>query len=183
YPSGGGDVLMGSVVTRDDRLHRALKLTHMRLGFGVGANDVELVLRSLPSMPLRYAAHDAAARSLAQWLSTRPEVARVLHPALAGSPGHEHWAQLCSAAAGLFSIEFDTRYSTAQVDAFVDALRIFKIGFSWGGPMSLAVPYSTAAMRSWPAYAGAVVRLSIGLEDVADLRADLESAFEALAGG
>jgi cystathionine beta-lyase len=183
YPSGGGDVLMGSVTTIDSDLHLCLKATHMRLGFGVGANDVELVLRSLPSMPLRYAAHDAAARSLAQWLSTRPEVARVLHPALAGSPGHEHWAQLCSAAAGLFSIEFDTRYSTAQVDAFVDALRIFKIGFSWGGPMSLAVPYSTAAMRSWPAYAGAVVRLSIGLEDVVDLRADLESAFEALVGG
>ena len=90
YPSGGGDVLMGSVVTRDESLHLRLKLTHMRMGIGTGANDAETLLRSLPSIALRYAAHDRSARVLARWLQQQGEVAQVLHPALAGSRGHEH---------------------------------------------------------------------------------------------
>src|SRR5450830_838671 len=91
YPSGGGDVLMGSIITRDEALHARIQGTHMRLGVGVAGNDVEAVLRSLPSMALRYAAHDRTARVLAQWFRSRPEIAQVLHPALAGSPGHAHW--------------------------------------------------------------------------------------------
>jgi len=180
YPSGGGDVLMGSVVTVDEALHHQLSAAHMHLGLGVGANDAEMVLRSLPSIALRYAAHDAAARELALWLQSRPEVARVLHPALPGSPGHEHWQSLCGAAAGLFSIVFDERYGAGQVDAFVDALKLFKIGYSWGGPVSLAVPYDLRMMRGTAVYRGGLVRLSIGLEDVQDLKADLEQAFPAL---
>ena len=180
YPSGGGDVLMGAVTTRDDVLHERIKLAHMRLGLGVGANDVETVLRSLPSLPLRYAAHDAAARQLAAWFSQRPQAARVLHPALAGSPGHEHWAALCRGAAGLFSVVFDARYSLEQVDAFVDALKLFRIGYSWGGPVSLAVPYETANLRRASPYRGALVRFSVGLEAVEDLRADLEQALSVL---
>lgn len=186
YPSGGGDVLMGSVVTRDEALHIRLKLTHMRLGLGVGANDVEAVLRSLPSLALRYAAHDRSARALARWCQTRPEFAQVLHPALPGSPGHAHWAALCGSgegrAAGLFSVIFDARYSQAQVDAFCDALRLFKLGYSWGGPMSLVVPYELAGMRpNWPAHLarGSLVRFSAGLEAVEDLQADLAQALQA----
>ncbi len=99
YPSGGGDVLMGSAITRDPALHLRIKLTHMRLGLGVGANDAEAVLRSLPSVGLRYRAHDAAARELAAWMGGQPAVAQVLHPALPGSPGHAHWAALCARAA------------------------------------------------------------------------------------
>jgi cystathionine beta-lyase len=95
YPSGGGDVLMGSVITRDEALHIRLKLTHMRLGLGVGANDVEAVLRALPSIALRYDAHDRAARELAHWCQSRPEIAQVLHPALPGAPGHAHWQSVC----------------------------------------------------------------------------------------
>ncbi len=181
YPSGGGDVLMGSVTTRDEALHLELKMTHMRLGLGVGANDVELVLRSLASLPLRYAAHDASARRIAEWLAARPEVARVLHPALPGAPGHAHWRSHCRAAAGLFSVVFDARFAAAQVDAFVDALRLFRIGYSWGGPMSLAVPYQTSSMRSTAsAVKGVLVRLAIGLEGTDDLIADLEQALSAL---
>lgn len=187
YPSGGGDVLMGSVVTRDEALHLRLKLTHMRLGLGVGANDAETLLRSLPSMALRYRAHDATARALARWCQSRPEFAQVLHPALAGSPGHAHWAALCARdgldrpgrAAGLFSVIVDPRHGQERVDAFCDALRLFKLGYSWGGPMSLVVPYELAQMRErWPAHLreGTVVRFSVGLEDVADLQADLEQA-------
>jgi len=187
YPSGGGDVLMGSVITRDAALHTKLKLTHMRLGLGVGANDVEAVLRALPSLALRYRAHDAATRELARWCQTRTEFAQVLHPALPDSPGHAHWRALCrsgsGAAAGLLSVIFPSRYSQHQIDAFCDALKLFKLGYSWGGPMSLVVPYELTSMRSvWPAYLkrGTLVRFSIGLEAVADLQADLEQALQKL---
>jgi cystathionine beta-lyase len=188
YPSGGGDVLMGSVVTRDAALHLKLKLTHMRLGLGVGANDAEAVLRALPSLVLRYQSHDAGARALANWCLPRSEFAQVLHPALPDSPGHAHWRALCGdadgAAAGLLSVIFADRYAQAQVDAFCDALKLFRLGYSWGGPMSLVVPYELASMRSvWPNYLkrGILVRFSVGLEAVADLQADLAQALEKLA--
>jgi cystathionine beta-lyase len=188
YPSGGGDVLMGSVVTRDPDLHIRLKLTHMRLGLGVGMNDVEAVLRSLPSLALRYAAHDRTARALARWCQGRPEIAQVLHPALPTSPGHAHWRALCGEdegrAAGLFSVIFLERYSTQQVDAFCDALRLFRLGYSWGGPISLVVPYDLAPTRTvWPAHLarGTLVRFSTGLESVDDLQTDLVQALSALA--
>ncbi|RYF31639.1 MAG: cystathionine beta-lyase [Comamonadaceae bacterium] len=183
YPSGGGDVLMGSVTTRDARLHQALKLTHMRMGWGVGVGDVETLLRSLPSIALRYAAHDRAARVLARWFEGRDEIAQVLHPALESSPGHAHWRALCGVnnlAAGLFSVVFDERFSTEQVDRFCDSLKLFRLGYSWGGPVSLVVPYDIGLMRDaavarWP-HKGTLVRFSVGLEDVQDLRADLEQA-------
>jgi len=180
FPSGGGDVLMGSVTTRNPALHLKLNAAHMRMGWGVGANDAESVLRALPSLPLRYAAQDQAGRTLAQWWAQRPEVAQVLHPAWPGSPGHAHWKQLCTQAAGLFSIVFDARYGRAQVDAFVDALKVFKIGFSWAGPVSLVVSYDLKAMRATPAWQGILVRFSIGLEAVDDLIADSEQALAAL---
>ncbi len=202
YPSGGGDVLMGSIVTRNDALDQQLKLSRMRLGYGVAANDVELVLRSLPSIDMRYRAADQTARSLARWLKTRPEVEAVLHPAVEGAPGHDNWRKLCQIppsaviesaqnamnsvasssqydgmAAGLFSIVLHERYSQSQVDAFVDALKLFKIGYSWGGHLSLAVPYDIPSMRNpnvahWP-YRGGLVRFSIGFEDALDLQDDL----------
>ena len=186
YPSGGGDVLMGSVVTRDAGLHMKLKLTHMRLGLGVAGNDAEAVLRGLPSIGLRYRAHDEATRALARWMQQQPAVAQVLHPALEGSPGHAHWRALCGAAqggqgaaAGLFSVVFDARFTQQQVDAFCDALRLFKLGYSWGGPMSLVVPYELRTMRSKPSEhlaPGTLVRFSVGLEAVEDLREDLAQA-------
>jgi cystathionine beta-lyase len=181
YPSGGGDVLMGSLVTRDRALHLRLKMTHMRLGLHVAGNDTELVLRSLPTLPLRYAEQDRSARVLAQWLASRPEVAEVRHPALPAAPGHAHWAALCTQAAGLFSITFAAGITPAQGRAFVDALRRFRIGYSWGGPVSLAVPYEYPPRAGLP-QGGHLVRLAIGLEDTEDLRADLEQALAVLAG-
>lgn len=187
YPSGGGDVLMGSVITRDAGLHLKLKLTHMRFGIGVGMNDVELVLRSLPSIALRYRAHDVAARELAAWAQTQPEFVQVLHPALEESPGHAHWKALCSdaegRAAGLFSVILEARFSQAQTDAFCDALQLFRLGYSWGGPISLVVPYELETMRSgWPAHLlpGTLVRFSVGLEAVADLQGDIARALQVL---
>jgi len=177
YPSGGADVLMGSVVTRDEALQQRVHQAHATLGIGVAANDCELLLRSLPSIQVRYDAHDRSARALAQWLGEQPQISQVLHPALPGSPGHEHWRRHCSAAAGLFSVMFDARLDARQVDAFVDGLELFHLGYSWGGPMSLAVPYDLAAMRE-PAHRlpGHLVRFSIGLEAVDDLRADLQQS-------
>jgi len=180
YPSGGGDVLMGSVTTRDEALHQRLKATHMRSGWGVGGNDAELVLRSLPSLPLRYEAQDKAGRALALWWTERPEIRQVLHPALPGSPGHDHWARLCGQAAGLFSVVFDERYTPRQVHAFVDALRLFRIGYSWAGPVSLVVPYDLAAIRAKPAWKGTLVRFSLGLEATGDLIDDCLQALAAL---
>ena len=177
YPSGGGDVLMGSVVTRDAALHREILLTHMRLGLGVGANDAELVLRGLPSIALRYAAQDQAARELAVWMQAQAGVSRVLHPALPGSPGHEHWQRDARGAASLFSVVFDDAIAPERVVAFCDALRLFRLGYSWAGPVSLCVPYERAEMRGrdWQ-HAHGPVRFAVGLEAVEDLRADLERA-------
>ncbi|CAN5843592.1 cystathionine beta-lyase [soil metagenome] len=180
YPSGGGDVLMGSVTTRDPALHLRLTGTHMRMGWGVAANDAEAVLRGLPTLPLRYEAQDRAGRALAQWWAGRSEVSLVLHPAFTGSPGHGHWREQCCAAAGLFSVVFDERFSAAQVDAFVDALKLFKIGFSWAGPVSLVVPYDLSMIRAQPAWRGTLVRFSLGLEEVTDLIEDSRQALAAL---
>ena len=177
YPSGGADVLMGSVVTRDEALHHQLLYCHMRVGFGVAGNDAEAVLRGLPSMTLRYQAQDAATRALAVWMQGQAAVAEVRHPALAGSPGHAAWLRDCSGAACLFSAIFKPEISQAQVDLFCDSLQLFKLGYSWAGPMSLCAPYDVTSIRSvpWP-HRGGLVRFSVGLESVADLQADLSQA-------
>ncbi len=182
YPSGGADVLMGAVVTRDEALHHALLMTHMRLGLGVGANDAEAVLRGLPSLPLRYRAQDAATRELAAWMQAQPHVARVFHPALPDSPGHAAWQRDARGAAALFSVVFDAAVTPQQVDAFCDALRCFRLGYSWAGPMSLCMPYDVPELRTrpWP-YSARLVRFAVGLEDVEDLRADLARALQILA--
>lgn len=178
YQSGGSDVLMGATITVDRELHLKLKRARMRLGTGVSADDCSLVLRSLPSMKARFEAHDRTALSLARWLDTRAEIATVLHPALPGCPGHAAFMRDFSAAGGLFSVVFDERYSPAQIDAFVEALELFAIGWSWGGAHSLAMPYDIASMRTasqWP-HRGTLVRFYMGLEDEADLKADIEQA-------
>ncbi len=183
YPSGGADVLMGAVYTRDLALHERINDCHEHLGYGLGQNDVELVLRGLPTLELRYRAQDAATRQLARWMQAQPQVARVLHPALPGSPGHAHWCELSAGgAACLFSAVFQPQYSAAQVDAFVDELALFGIGYSWAGPMSLAVPYNMSRSRSLglPYEAGHIVRFAIGLEAADDLQADLAQALRRL---
>jgi len=181
YPSGGADVLMGSVVTRDQASHQQLLMTHMRLGLGVGANDAELVLRGLQTIGLRYAAQDVATRELSAWMQSQRGVARVLHPALPDSPGHAAWQRDARAAGCLFSVVFDERFSQTQIDAFCDSLRMFKLGWSWAGPISLCAPYNVGAIRArpWP-YRGALVRFAVGLEAVDDLRQDLTQALHHL---
>jgi cystathionine beta-lyase len=138
-------------------------------------------------MGLRYRAHDEATRALVLWADTQAEFVQVLHPALPGSPGHAHWKALCvnglGGAAGMFSVMLDPRFTRTQTDAFCDALRLFKLGYSWGGPMSLVVPYALEQIRSsWPAHLenGTLVRFSIGLEAVHDLQQDITQALGVL---
>jgi cystathionine beta-lyase len=178
YQSGGSDVLMGAVITRDAALNDQLAMAHMRLGLGVSPDDAFLVMRGLPSMQLRFDAHDAAARKVAAWLKGRPEIVRVLHPAFEDCPGHAMWKRDFTGAGGLFSVVFDARYTEAQTDAFVDALTLFGIGYSWGGANSLVMPYRIASMRKNWGDAGTLVRLNIGLESVDDLIADIAQALE-----
>lgn len=176
YQSGGSDVLMGAVMVRDQHLYVALQRAHMLLGMGVGMDDVYLILRSLPSMPLRFQAHDQAARAMASWLSQQPEIARVLHPALPDSPGHAIWQRDFNGAGAVFSVLFDNTYSAAEVERFVDNLRLFKIGYSWGGAISLVMPYAIQTMRENWTFSGQLVRFYIGLEALADLQADIKQA-------
>lgn len=181
YPSGGADLLMGSVVTRDAQLHQAVLMTHMRLGLGVGANDAELVLRGLNSIAVRYHAQDATTRHLAAWMQKQPGVVKVFHPALTDSPGHEHWLRDARGAACLFSVVFDEAIAQDRIDAFCDALKLFRLGWSWAGPISLCAPYNMSSIRTlpWP-YKGGLVRFAVGLEAAADLRADLAQALPVL---
>ncbi|MDP3842360.1 MAG: PLP-dependent transferase, partial [Oxalobacteraceae bacterium] len=181
YQSGGSDVLMGAVICRDTELNNRLLTAHMRLGFGVGMDDVYLLLRSLPTMRLRFEAHDRAAREVATFLKARPEITKLLHPAWEDCPGHANWKRDFTGAGGLFSVLFDAKYSEAQTDHFVNSLKLFKIGFSWGGPHSLCVPYRISQMRKDWHETGILVRFNIGLEDPADLIADIEQALAGMA--
>jgi cystathionine beta-lyase len=179
YQSGGADLLMGAVITRDRALNDLLALAHMRLGLGVSPDDAYLVQRGLPTMKMRFERHDASARELAAWFKARPEIAKVLHPAFEDCPGHAFWQRDFTGAGGLFSVVFDARFDEAQVDRMVDALTLFGIGYSWGGPNSLVMPYRISSLRDrWEG--GVLVRFNVGLEDPADLIADLARAFDAL---
>jgi cysteine-S-conjugate beta-lyase len=177
YQSGGSDVLMGAVITRNPDLVRKIEHAHMRLGVGVGMDDCYLVSRGLPNMKLRFKAHDDAARRVAGWLKTRPEIDRVLHPAFEDCPGHALWKRDFTGAGGLFSVIFNEKYPESLTDRFVDNLALFKIGYSWGGSHSLCVPYRVQGMRnaSWT-HKGQLVRFYIGLEDPEDLIKDIEQA-------
>jgi cystathionine beta-lyase len=182
YQSGGSDVLMGATITTDAAIHAKLKLARMRSGVGVSVDDCSLVLRSLPSMQVRFDAHGRSALALAHWLKARPEIAAVLHPQLPDCPGHAAFVRDFTGAGGLFSVIFDERYRAEQIDRFVESLDLFAIGWSWGGAHSLAMPYDVASMRAaWP-HRGTLVRFYIGLEDEADLRADIERAMRAALG-
>jgi cystathionine beta-lyase len=176
YQCGGSDVLMGAVITKDKALNTRLQAAHMRLGFGIGMDDAYLVLRSLDTLKLRFEAHDASARKVAAWLQSCPQISKVLHPAFSDCPGHAVWKRDFLGAGGLFSVLFDERYTEQQTDRFVDSLKLFKIGFSWGGSHSLCVPYRIGQMRQNWQDKGMLVRFNVGLEDADDLIADIVQA-------
>ncbi|MCT2560183.1 cystathionine beta-lyase [Tsuneonella sp. YG55] len=184
HVGGHSDVMMGSA-SAGKAWHRKLRLTAQSLGTVVSPDDAALVLRGLRTMGVRLAQSTAAALEIARWLDARPEVARVLCPMLPGAPGHALWRRDFTGGCGLFSIVLSGR-GEAERARFVDALELFGIGFSWGGYESLVVPFDPPrSATSWPpadlaANPGAAIRLSIGLEDPADLVADLDRAFAAM---
>lgn len=181
YQAGASDLLMGALITRDEDLYRRLCVAHMRMGMGVGTDDVYLILRTLPTMKLRFEQHGKAAMEVATWLKTRPEISYILHPAFEDCPGHNIFQRDFTGVGGLFSILFDKRYMEEQTDRFVEALELFKLGFSWGGAHSLCAPFRAINDRKDWGYEGhQLVRLYVGLEDTEDLIADLEQAFSVL---
>jgi cystathionine beta-lyase len=181
YVGGHSDVFMGSVATRDPALALALDQAVWDFGWSVSADDAYLMLRGLRTLPTRMSRCAAGSLEVAAWLAGHPRIAQVLHPALPGSPDHELWRRDYAGAAGLFSVVLQPA-SAGAVDAVLDALRLFGLGFSWGGFESLALSCDPqlAVRRHEPARAGPIIRLSIGLEAPADLVADLDQALARL---
>jgi cystathionine beta-lyase len=179
YVGGHSDLLLGSVTVRDQKIYERLGETHQELGFAASPDDCSLALRGMKTMAVRLRAVEQSALELARWLGTRPEVELVLHPALPSCPGHELWKRDFTGSTGLFSIVLDKRYSREQVHAFVDALKLFKIGYSWGGVTSLVMTYDLQSPKR-PKYEHRIVRLYTGLEEIGDLKADVEQALATL---
>ncbi|RYZ14108.1 MAG: cystathionine beta-lyase [Alphaproteobacteria bacterium] len=181
YVSGGADVLNGSIFANSEPLISRIKETIADLGLNVAADDAYAVLRGARSLPLRMERHQASALTVAKWLATHPSVQRVLHPALEDDPGHTLWKRDFSGSSGLFGIVLKPS-STKQVHAFLDALELFGLGFSYGGFESLVIHCDPQLKRTAtkPAFGGPLIRLSVGLEDPADLIADLDQALKQL---
>lgn len=179
YVGGHSDLLLGSVTVRDPALFEPLGETHQVIGCAASPDDCSLALRGMKTMAVRLKQVEQSALSLAQWLSTRPEVERVLHPALPSCPGHEIFKRDFTGSSGLFSIVFREDFNKEQVQKFVDSLKLFKIGYSWGGVTSLAMAYDLRSPKR-PAYGSRIVRLYVGLEELAELRDDVRDALEAM---
>lgn len=180
YLAGHADVLIG-LVSANAKWAKRLRTTFNAFGMGSGPDDASLALRGLRTMALRLREQERAALDIAQWLEKRPEVSRVLHPALPTHPGHELWKRDFSGASGVFSVILK-QASKEAVAAFVDGMELFGIGFSWGGYESLVLPFDCSSYRTATRWAaeGPALRFSIGLEDVADLKSDLAAGLARL---
>jgi len=177
YPGGHSDLMMGSVSANAATLPQ-LRDTQMELGLNGAPDDTYLVLRGLKTMGVRLERHQASALALAEWLESRDDVVEVLHPALPSFADHALWRRQFTGSSGLFGFVLDGDNMVAE--RFLDALRVFGLGYSWGGHESLAVPVTLADRTIAKGRAtGSLIRLQIGLEDVADLQADLEAGFAA----
>jgi cystathionine beta-lyase len=181
YIVGHADAMLGAITTTE-AAWPVLARAHENFGLCCGPEDIYLGLRGLRSLGVRLARHQASGIELARWLGSRPEVARVLHPALPSDPGHALWKRDFTGASGLFSIELKPVPHEA-VAAMLDGLELFGMGYSWGGFESLILPFDPSAYRTATQWhgEGPSLRLHIGLEDVADLKADLEAGFARLA--
>jgi cystathionine beta-lyase len=181
YFSGHSDIMLGTVAA-NEASWKALKSTHGDLGLCVGPDDIYLGLRGIRTLAVRLERQMHSALAVAEWLGDRPEIERVLYPALAGDPGHALWKDLMSGACGLFGIVLKD-FSPAQTKRFIDGLKLFGIGASWGGFESLVVHAHLKGLRTAVPWTGGerLVRLHIGLEDPNDLIADLEASLVAAA--
>ncbi|MBK5957139.1 cystathionine beta-lyase [Rhodoplanes elegans] len=180
YIGGHSDIMFGCVAA-NARTNKALRDTVFTMGLCVGPDDMNLAQRGLRTLAVRLAAHEAAAMKVAQWFERRPEVLRVLHPALPSHPGHAIFKRDFTGSSGLFSVVFRPA-SQGAMNAFLNALTLFGIGASWGGYESLAIPFDCTKIRTATTWepGGPTIRFHIGLEDTDDLIADLERGFAAL---
>ena len=180
YLSGHADLLLGLVSANEAWFERLHRTTHL-MAIPPSPEDVFLALRGLRTMDLRLREAERQALALGQWFSDRPEVLRVIHPALPDHPGHALWKRDYSGSSGLFSIVLKPA-SEAAVAAFLDGLELFGLGYSWGGYESLALPFDCSPVRTATHFApgGPTVRFSVGLEDIEDLKADLDRGFARL---
>lgn len=180
YVGGHSDVMMGALTVRDPVWPRLRQATY-QLGQSVSPDDCALALRGLRTLGVRLERHQASGLAVARWLAGRAEVGRVLHPALPGDPGHALWHRDFSGASGLFAFTLKDADAAGRA-RFIDALTHFGIGYSWGGFESLVVPADPGSLRTAVPWTDPdpLVRLSIGLEDVGDLIADLEQALDQL---
>jgi len=176
YVGGHSDLLLGSVTVRTAEAYERLGVVHDRLGLSVSPDDCYLALRGMQTLGVRLAALERSALHVARWLATRRAVARVLHPALPSCPGHETWRRDFTGSTSVFSIVFAEGTSRESVAVFVDALELFRVGFSWGGVHSLALPWFHLRRTHENPYGDRLVRLNVGLEDPEDLVADLGRA-------
>jgi cystathionine beta-lyase len=181
YIGGHSDLLLGSITVKDEAVWRTLGEHHQVFGTAASPDDCSLALRGMKTMAVRLKAVESAALHIAEWLSQRPEVERVLHPALPSCPGHEFWKRDFLGSSGLFSIVLREGIAKGKIFAFVNALELFGIGYSWGGVASLATAYDFTGFKGRPAYGHRLVRFYIGLENRDDLIADLEQAMKKLA--
>jgi cystathionine beta-lyase len=176
YIGGHSDVLLGSVTVREPHHYQLLGDAHQLLGLGVSPDDCSLALRGLQSLAVRLERLQESTLAVARWLEAQPEVERVLHPALPGCPGHELWQRDFDGSSSVFSVIFGPACSRAQLVGLIDALELFKIGYSWGGVTSLVMPFFDLKRRLRQ-YGGSLVRFNVGLESAHDLIEDLERAF------
>lgn len=182
YLAGHSDVVMGCLSVRDEALYRRLKDYARFMGYGVSPDDCSLVLRGLETLAVRLDRCEASAQAIARWFEGQPYVRAVRHPASPQTPGHAFWTRDFSGGSGLFSVFLDEA-TAPQVNACVEALQRFAIGASWGGTHSVLAPLEKPPPRTAtaPPHTGPILRLSIGLEHVEDLLADLQGAFAPLA--
>jgi cysteine-S-conjugate beta-lyase len=181
YILGHSDGLLGAIICRDEATWRRIKTTSCLLGQHASPEEIYAGQRGLRTLAVRLRAHEENALYIAKWLNGQSAIARVLHPALPSFPGHALWARDFTGASGLFSIVFNKDITQGQVGRFVDALKLFGIGYSWGGFESLVLPVCLKNYRTHtPWQEGAVVRLHIGLEAAEDLQADLAQALGAI---
>lgn len=175
YVGGHSDLLLGSVSAVSEAHVAAIDRTRRELGVGVSPDECSLALRGMQTLGVRLEKLERATLQVARWIAARPEVTTVLHPAFPDCPGHDHWKRDFTGSASVFSFLFDEALAPNTAQRFVDALRLFKIGYSWGGVTSLVMGYPPIRRRDRD-YGRRLVRLNIGLEETADLIADLERA-------
>ena len=179
YVGGHSDLVLGSVSVANVALYDRIGTTLKQLGMSASPDDAALALRGLQTLGARLAQLEASTLKVAHWLAAHPAIAAVFHPALPSCPGHALWQRDFSGSSSLFSIAFQPEFPAAAVEAFVDGLTLFKIGFSWGGVTSLALQVRIP-QRPDADLGGRLVRLNIGLEDPDDLIADLARAISAM---